>query len=316
LLPYLKGHQIVTDHEISFASRSLRLAASLMLPDADGPFPGVLLISGSGRVDRDENAKNLRINAMREIAVHLAKHDIASLRYDKCGVRASQGDFWKTGFHDNVMDAAAALDCLKSYHRIRSDRVFILGHSEGALIATRLGADGAAVTGLILLAGAASSGEEILAWQTVQIHKDIRGFKRWLLQALHIDASRMQKRLFDKIRHSDKDRLRALGIIKVNAKWLREFLTYHPDTDLTKIRVPLLAVTGTKDIQVSPADLARIAALTQGECEYHALPDMTHLLRTEPGTPSLATYKRQVTQPVDTRLLNIVVQWLRRKLPA
>jgi uncharacterized protein len=303
----------VTEREISFESCSLRLAGSLLLPDTDEQVPGVLLIPGSGRLDRDENAKRLRINILREIAVYLAEHGIATLRYDKRGVGASAGNFWETGFHDNVADAEAALHYLEAQDRVRSDKVFLLGHSEGALIATRLAGAGKQVAGLILLAGAASSGEEILRWQAEQIHKGIRGFKRWLLKLLHLDNEKLQRRQLEKVRRSQRDWYRMLLIIKLNAKWLREFLAYHPAADLANIHAPSLAITGSKDIQVNPADLTRMSELTKGECECHALPNITHLLRAEPGEPTLSTYQRQVTHPMDRQVLHIILKWLQSK---
>ncbi len=147
---YMTNERVVT-----IPSGSLQLAGSLRLPEAGLSCPAVLLIPGSGQVDRDENAPKARLNALHEIAVALADHGIASLRVDKRGVGVSGGDYWETGFFDHVTDAAAALVFLRSQPEIRQDRVFLLGHSEGSLIATRLAATGSPVAGVILLAGPA-----------------------------------------------------------------------------------------------------------------------------------------------------------------
>lgn len=310
----IQGKRIIaSERQISFESCSLHLAGSLLLPDTDELVPGVLLIPGSGRVDRDENAKRLRINILREIAVYLAEQGIASLRYDKRGVGASEGNFWETGFHDNVADAEAALNYLEAQDRVRADKVFVLGHSEGALIATRLAGMGKQVAGLILLAGAVSSGEEILQWQNAQIRNGIRGFKRWPLRLMPLASEKLQRRQLEKIKRSQQDCYRMLLIIKLNAKWLREFLAYRPAADLAHIHSPMLAITGAKDIQVNPADLTRMTELTKGECECHVLPNITHLLRAEPGEPTLSTYQRQVTVPMDRRVLHIILMWLQPK---
>ncbi len=182
------------ERDVIFTSGSLRLTGTLLLPASDGQWPAVLLIPGSGQVDRNENATKLRINAFREIAVHLSKQGIATLRYDKRGVGASEGDFWETGFFDNVTDAGAALGCLKSQKEIQSDQVFFLGHSEGAMTATRLAATGAGVTGVILLAGPARKGEEVLVWQCEQVVKGMRGFNKWLINLFHIDVRKAQRK--------------------------------------------------------------------------------------------------------------------------
>ncbi len=304
------------ERDVTFASGSLHLAGTLRLPASDGQWPAVLLIPGSGRVDRNENATKLRINAFRDIAVHLSEQGTATLRYDKRGVGASEGNFWDTGFFDNVSDAGAALGCLKSQKEIRSDKVFLLGHSEGALTATRLAATGADVTGVILLAGPARKGEDVLRWQAQQVIAGMRGFNRFLIKLLHIDVRKAQQKQLDKIKKSTKNWYRVQFIVKLNSKWFREFMAYNPADDLPKIQVPVLALTGSKDIQVDPGDLDLMAGLVKAEFESHVLPNITHILRAEPGQPTLSTYKRQITQPVDQSVLQTISEWLRKKIAA
>ncbi len=300
------------EHEISFSSGSLQLAGTVRLPDASGSFPGVVLIPGSGQVDRNENARKLSINAFREISTDLGEKGIATLRYDKRGVGESQGDFWKTGFYDNVSDAAAALHFFKSNDYIQPDQIFVLGHSEGAVIATRLAASGAEVTGVILLAGTASPGEQVLSWQSQQVVRTMGGINRFLINLLHIDVQKAQQKQIEKIKRSTQDSYRMQLVARINAKWMREFLAYDPADDLSKIKVPVLAITGSKDIQVNPDDLRRMAELVQSEFEWHEVPDLTHILRTEAGDPTLSTYRQQVCRPVDRRVLQLISNWLQR----
>jgi hypothetical protein len=305
------------EHEVTFYSGSHILAGTLTLPDApglEGTFPGVLLIPGSGQVDRNENAKKLHINAFQEIAADLASQGFASLRYDKRGVGESQGDFWKTGFYDNVLDASTALHFLKFNEYIQPEHFFMLGHSEGAVIATRLVATGADVAGVILLAGTAQSGEKVLLWQGEQVAKGMHGLTGFLIKTLHIDVQKAQRKQLEKIKHSTRDWYRMGPFAKVNAKWMREFLTYNPAEDLPKIQTPVLAITGSKDIQVNPYDLQRMAGLIKSEFEWHEVPDVTHILRTEAGETTLSTYRQQVQRPVDERILNFISDWLNRHL--
>ncbi|MGD8855815.1 MAG: alpha/beta fold hydrolase [Chloroflexota bacterium] len=303
---------MVFEQEISFSSNGLTLAGTVTLPEKQGAFPGVVLVPGSGQVDRNENAKKLAINAFREIAADLAAKGIASLRYDKRGVAKSQGDFWETGFYDNVADALAALRFFKAYEHIRPEEIFVLGHSEGALIATRLAATGADIKGVILLSGTAQSGEDTLLWQGKQVLKGMRGLNGFLIRTLHIDAQKAQRKQLEKIKRSTKDWYRVQLVAKVNAKWMREFLTYNPADDLPKIQAPVLAITGSKDIQVNPSDLEKMAELVNSDFESHEVPDVTHILRKEAGEPTLSTYRQQVQQPVDERVLNIISDWLKR----
>ena len=105
-----------------------------------------------------------------------------------------------------------------------------------------------------------------------------------------------------------------MGVLRL----AREFMAHDPAQDMPRIHVPVLALTGSKDIQVPPADLQRMAELIPGEFEYHELPDLTRMLRADPGQPSIDTYKQQVARPVDPLVLEAVSDWLRRhaQLPA
>jgi pimeloyl-ACP methyl ester carboxylesterase len=302
------------EQELEFQSEGIRLSGTVTMPDNGSAVPGVLLIPGSGKVDRNENARKIHIDVFREIAHFLADNSIASLRYDKRGVGKSGGDFWQTGLLDNIKDARSALEYFRNYKGIKADKVFLLGHSEGAIISTRLAGNGADVAGVILLAGAAQKGEDILKWQAQQIARSLKGFNGWLIKLLHIDVAKAQQKQIDKIKRSSKDWYRIQLFNKINAKWMREFLAYNPADDLPKVKVPILAITGSKDIQVNPEDLTRMAGLVNTDFEYHLLPDVTHILRTEKGPPSIATYRQQVIRPMDSRILTIVLDWLNKRV--
>jgi pimeloyl-ACP methyl ester carboxylesterase len=282
-----------------------------MLPESARPYPAVLLLSGSGPLDRDENVPKLRIDAMRQLAAHLHGRGFASLRFDKRGTGKSEGSFLETGFDDNLADAIAALNCLRAVYTVDASRVFALGHSEGALHAIRLAGGAGRVAGAVLLSVTATSGEDCLLWQGARIFPGIRGFKKWLIDKLGIDLLKSQRKALERIKKSTRASMR-IQLVKLNAKWFREFLAYDPAQDLSRITIPVLAITGAKDIQVNPQDLERMAKLVRGDFEAHQVPDLTHLLRTDPGEPSIATYKEQVTRPVDARVLQIVSDWLER----
>ena len=300
--------------DVRFPSGSLHLAGTLALPSGEGPWPAVLLIAGSGQVDRNENTKKYAIDVLRQVAQYLADRSVATLRYDKRGVGESEGDYYESGFFDHVFDASSALDYLKSREGIRHDLAFLLGHSEGALIATRMAATGTGVAGAILLAGTARPGEEVLMWQTQQVLNGMHGFNKWLIDRLHIDVVKREAAQLDKIKRSTKNAYR-VQLAKINAKWMREFLAYDPAQDLPNIHVPVLAITGSKDIQVMPADLERMRDLVPGEFEGHEIPNVTHMLRAEPGQPSVSDYKAEILQPVDSRVLSLIGTWLAAHVP-
>ena len=97
--------------------------------------------------------------------------------------------------------------------------------------------------------------------------------------------------------------------VRLNARWTREFLDHDPRTDLARVTVPVLALTGTKDLQVDPADLDVIAATVPGPVTAHRLPDRTHTLRHQPGPASLRSYREELRRPVDPAVLDAVVTW-------
>jgi pimeloyl-ACP methyl ester carboxylesterase len=309
------GEIMTTEREVTFKSGPFTLAGTLQLPSAGGPWPAVLLVPGSGRIDRDENAPKLRINAFHDIAAHLATQGVASLRYDKQGMGASEGSFWDAGLFDNVADASAALNWLKAQPEIRPDKVFLLGHSEGAIISTRLGGTGTDVAGIILLAGPARNGEDVLAGQAEQMLKCVRGLNKWLIKLFRINVRKSQQKQLDKIKASTKNWYRFRLVVKINAKWFREFMAYNPAQEMPKIQAPVLALTGAKDIQVDPTDLDVMAGLIKAQFESHVLPDITHLLRSEPGAPTFFNYKQQLKQPVAPIVLHATSDWLRKKIP-
>lgn len=305
-----------SEREVVFESAGLKLSGTMAVPElagAPGPVPAVLMVPGSGQVDRDENHKRMRINVLGELAGHLAAQGIASLRYDKRGVGKSEGDFLSAGFHDNVADAAAALAFLGAQDPVDGRRLFLLGHSEGAYIVTRLAAVSPGLAGVILLAGGARSAEEELRWQGAKVGESLTGFSARLVKLLRIDLVKSQAKQLEKIKRSQKDWYRVQLFAKVNAKWMRELLAYDPAEDLARIQAPLLGITGSKDIQVDPGNLERMAALVRAPFEAHVVPDVSHILRADPGAASLAAYKKQAQRPVEPKVVQLILDWLDRQ---
>jgi pimeloyl-ACP methyl ester carboxylesterase len=296
------------NYEIEFTSAGHRLAGILVSP-ADTPSPVALLISGSGPIDRDSNMKKQQLNVMRDFAQHLAAAGIASYRYDKRGVGASAGSYKATGLYDNIADAAAAVDMLRRRPEIDPGRVYVIGHSEGAFIASDLARSGD-LAGVVLLAGATHTGEQVMRWQASQIAETIPRPVKLLLKLLRKDLLTVQDKRLTQLKESQND-VERIQLVKINAKWFREFLAFDPARALSRVRVPVLAITGAKDVQVNPDDIAEMEEIVPTEFTGAVLPDVTHLLRRDDGPAGLKTYKKQMKRPVDRRLLEIVSGWVK-----
>ncbi|MEX1281385.1 MAG: alpha/beta fold hydrolase [Acidimicrobiia bacterium] len=294
--------------DVTFPSGDLTLAGTLALPDGDGPFPAAVLVTGSGPLDRDSNTKKLRIDVMAQVATHLAAHGIASLRYDKRGVGESEGDYLAAGLFDNVADARAALAALRERAEVDADRLFVIGHSEGALIATEVAAT-EDLAGAVLLAGSAQLGRTVIEWQAAQVAEDLPTAAKVIMKVLRQDVAGQQRKTLDRLEATTDDVAR-IQFQKLNAKWFREFLAHDPTESLARVRCPVLAITGAKDVQVPPADVELMRGLVPTAFTGEVPADVTHLLRRDPGPPSVRSYKQQAKRPVDRGVLATISGWI------
>jgi fermentation-respiration switch protein FrsA (DUF1100 family) len=296
--------------ELNFTSDGHALAGTLELPAGAGPFSAALLLSGSGPLDRNSDCRRLRLGISRQLAEQLGEVGVASLRYDKRGV-GSSGQKWRTvGLSDNIADARAALASLKARPEVDASRVFVIGHSEGALIAGALAADSPDVAGVVLLAGAARTGEETLRWQMRAILPTLPQFARFVLRVTRVDPLAKQEKNLARIKATTTDTAK-ISLAPINARWMREYLAYDPRADLARITAPVLAITGDKDLQVPAEDLAEIERLAGGPVETWAVEHVTHTLRNQPGPASLRAYRREVMRPVDPVIVSRILAWMK-----
>jgi uncharacterized protein len=270
-----------------------------------------LLIAGSGRTDRDSSARlpggrTLRIGVDRAVAGALGAARVSTLRFDKRGVGSSDGDYLACGMDDRRADVRAALGWLAA--RTEGLPLLAVGHSEGAFYAAELAAE-AAVAGAVLTGAGARPGEQILTWQAEMIAARLPPVARAILRVTHTDVLRTQRKRLDRLKASRADVVRIQGV-RVNARWIRDFLAYDPRPVLASITVPVLAVTGGQDVQVPPADVAAIGHLVRGPFEGHVVGDLSHLLRPDPGSAGPRAYRRAVRQPVSPEYLELVTGWV------
>lgn len=287
---------------VAITSEAGTLAAVLDEPAAAARAT-VLLIPGSGPVDRDGNAKQLKPDIQRQLSDALVVAGLATVRWDKRGVGNSDGSFLTTGFHDGVADALRVVDWALALGR----PVLVIGHSEGAGIASRLAAERPALAGVALLSGYARSGKEVLRWQATALSGQLPWLVRVILRLMRTDLSRQAEKTHAKILATTADVTR-VGGRKLNAKWFREFLAYDPRADLAASSQPMLAVTGAFDLQVPPEDLDAIAAARVAPVETVLIDGLSHILRRQ-NMPSVRAYKKDVQRPVESDVVELLVDW-------
>src|SRR5579859_948999 len=258
------------EEEVSFqnAAGTGTLAGTLTIPAGAGPFPAALLVSGSGPQNRDEFMGGHK--PFLVLADALARKGIAVLRYDKRGLGKSTGDFSAATTQDFAADAAVALAYLKGRKEVAPEKVGVIGHSEGGLIAPILAADGAAKGGvawIVLLAAPAQTGEETMLAQSKAIASAAGMPAAQLIQSLEFDRQAyamvreekdpavLEKKLEAVVVEAgmgDSANSAAIGaqIHMLASTWFKYFLDYDPLPTLKKVHCPVLALDGSKDLQV------------------------------------------------------------------
>lgn len=276
-----------------------KLTGTLTIPrDATAPVPAVVTITGSGQQDRDEFipvAGGYRL--FREVADTLGRRGIATLRLDDRGIGGSGGDVNGTTA-DFADDIRAAITYLRGRADIDGARIALVGHSEGGTIAPMIAAEDDALAGIVLLAGTAYTGRQIIDYQMANA-----------IDALDLSAAA-----------ADSALTRARQEFEAGAAqtpWMRFFLTYDPLPTARRVRVPALILNGARDQQVRPeeAELLAEAMRTAGNADVtlHILPDQNHLFLDDPdGHPS--RYDRLTDPRVNRHTLGLVADWLARRL--
>ena len=309
----------VVERPVSVRSDGLALHGTLCEPHGSEAIASVLLIAGSGRHDRNQNGDGFTLNLFNAMAAELAAAGVVSLRADKRGCGDSEGDFLSSGHEEFVADARVWLDFLVAAEPSREAAVFVLGHSEGAVIAPRLVTGRDDIAGQVLLAPFVEPFETLTLRQALHSQAQIDrlpGLKGWLTRAMLVPGGSVvdrQRRLFERVRTSEEAVI-GRGRRAVNAKWLRELLRLDPAAIHARANVPTLAIGGSKDVQCLPSDVEALRAIAPERTEGVVLADLTHILRhEEEEEPTLARYPELMKRPLDGRLVPLIVEWMKRQ---
>ena len=267
------------EREVSYENKKagITLAGTLTLPREGGPFPAVLLITGSGAQDRNETV--FGHHPFLVLADYLTRRGLAVLRVDDRGVGGSTGSLSTGTSEDFAGDVLAGVEYLKSFKEINPKQIGLIGHSEGGIIAPMAAVQSPDAAFIVLMAGLGVTGEQVLAMQNELILKaggvsdSVVARSRRIngaaiaavkenpdsaaaYQALHkifsdaIAGMSEQEQQELQITPTSIDML----ITQITSPWLRYFIFYDPKPILTRVKCPVLAIGGELDLQVPPKE--------------------------------------------------------------
>jgi len=327
--------------EVSFESEStgMKYAGTLTLPDSGGPFPAVILITGSGHHDRNEEI--LGHKPFLAIADYLTRRGIAVLRVDDRGVGGSTGNKSEATSADHAKDVIAEAEYLKDCDEINPKKIGLIGHSEGGIIAPMVAAKSKDISLIVLLAAPGTTGEKILLDQTRRleeasnipdgkISQDVAHLKEILniiksgtdsvaiADKIHSCLKETFAGREEEFKKSGVDPEKAIdGQIRIfDSPWYRYFVKCDPKRSLKKVKCPVLAMDGALDMQVPAEENLKAIedALKKGGNKDYTIKLMSglnHLFQdAKTGNPSEYA---QIEETFSPEALKVMGDWVAEK---
>ena len=327
-----------TIQDISFKNNSanIELGGTVTSPSAEGKYPAVVLVTGSGAQDRDETL--FEHKPFWVIADYLTRHGIVVLRYDDRGVGKSTGIFSSSTSIDFATDAISGVEYLKTRKDVDVKKIGIIGHSEGGLIAPMAAQSSSDVSFIVLLAGPGVKGSDLLLTQVKDIMK-VNGTPEDELEKNIYESKTIYDLIinnpdsltaFNKLHEFYNEELAKLSdeekkkpenskesfdrnVSTLLSPWFRFFLRYDPQPALENTTIPVLALNGDKDLQVSSkVNLPAIesALKTAGNKNYKTveLPGLNHLFQ-HTKTGAVSEYGT-IEESFSPEALKIMGDWI------
>ena len=279
------------------------LAGTLTLPKGASRskrVPAIVTITGSGPEDRDEDIGLPGYKPFRQIADALGRRGIAVLRMDDRGTGASGGTFKGATSADFAEDIRAGLAYLRTRPEIRANRLGILGHSEGSIIAPMVAEKEPTLRAMVLLAGIAEPGRGALYYQ--------------MKNGIEHDAKLTPAERETKIAGINK-RIDAMAAAD---PWMKFFFEYDPAATMRRVKTPVLILTGSRDQQAVPEQVplmeAAFKAAGNKDVTARVLPDLNHLfVHDTDGFPGdYAKLPPPVMMQAD--VVEMITDWLAKRL--
>lgn len=291
-----------TQVEVIIGSSPFELGGTLTLPVGEGPFPAVVIVHGSGPNDRDGSlAAN---KPYRDIAQGLASRGIAVLRYDKRTFVYREPVAGFTVDDEITDDAVAAAALLRQTAGIDPERIYVLGHSQGAMFAPRIAEMDGELAGIIMMAGTPHPFDQVLSAQI--------DYLRSLDPNADVGGLDMLVQILTTIREG-ADPVAAFGGDESQAAYWASMLAYTPGETAQRLELPMLILQGARDYQTTMADFEAWTALL-GEREdamLIAYPSLNHIFMALGDVNRLAVAS-DYNEPgfVDAQVIDDLVNWI------
>jgi hypothetical protein len=317
--PYREEHVTFA----SFGSPDVQLAGTFMIPEGSGPFPGIVLIAGSGPNSRDEEL--FRHKVFQVWGDYFARRGFAVLRYDKRGVGESGGTYDRAAVADFGADARGAFEWSLQRPELDPRRIGLVGHSEGSILAPAVAATAPSTPAFLVLVGAPGvPGDRLLLAQNELVGR-VAGISEEELAKQRAGGEALDRAIQAEIESpelkGDLAKLLKAQHVEhperaaqwISTPWFRSFITTDPAPILRRVRCPVLAVTGGLDLQVPAAlNLPPIAAALKEAGNRDAttmeLPGLNHLL--QPAKTGSPVEYGEIEITSDPAALALMADWM------
>jgi len=303
-------------------TNDISIGATIAYKDKNEKRPFVLLIVGTGNIDRDGNAFGFHSNLYKDLSDKFVNMGCVCIRYDKRGVKESGGNSKTCGLYDLVNDACNIILYAKELEYVDKDKIIVCGHSEGSIIATLLTKKeelNGILKGIILLSGACTGLREALFYQNYLMHEQAQtmsGLSGWYLRKTFTKEKIEDKinKLFDKANNNNKEKFFYKGIF-FSTKYVREhndFTSEKGEQMIKEFNGKCLAITGKADVQADYKKLENIASF-DGVTIY--TPDkINHLLKEIDDDNNILKvkkqYKRLFNNDIDSGVIEKLNNWI------
>ncbi len=314
---------------------NIQLAGTITYPAKKGKYPAVVLISGSGPQDRNEEL--LGHKPFLVLADYLTRNGYIVLRFDDRGTFKSGGDFKTATSFDFANDVNAAVKFLQSRPDVDVKNIGLIGHSEGGIIAPIVAASNKKIKFIVMLAGTSVNGSQIMIDQEKLIGK-VNGMSDDINKTVAIntkiyriisnttDKDKLKEQLTSYLLEkasefpagsipegTDVNKFIEMQVAQIISPWMLNFSTYDPLPTLTKLKCATLALFGEKDLQVSPAlnipPLKEMLRTNKNKkFEIIEVKGVNHLFQ-ECTTGSPSEYA-QIEQTISPEVLKIITEWI------